>query len=67
MWGWPSPRHMKRGLPKSELRRLDDFYNDYGLWQGWLKEKEPGDDDPAHPADDLGDWDADRIQGDLNR
>jgi hypothetical protein len=63
LFGWRSVRHMKRGLPKSELQRLDAFYNDFGLWQGFLKVKEPGSDDPSHPADDLGDWDAEKIQG----
>jgi len=65
MFGWQSVRHMKRGLPPAELRRLHDFYEDYGQWQGFLVEKKPGEDDPAHPADGLGDWDMERIQGDL--
>ena len=64
LWGWPSVRHMKRGLPPRELRRLSDFYHDYGLWSGFLNEKKPGDDEPPHPADDI-DMDPDRIQGDL--
>ncbi len=69
MFGWPSVRHMRRGLPKEELRRLFDFYQDYGRIIGFgfdtrLVIKEPGDEDPPHPADDI-DMDPDRIQGDL--
>ena len=64
LFGWPSVRHLRRGLPKAELRRLFDFYQDYGKWTGFLTEKKPGDDDPSHPADDIN-VDPDRIQGDL--
>ena len=63
LFGWPSVRHMRRGLPKTELQRLHDFYIEYGLLQGFLEEPKPGDEEPEHPADKLSDWEAERIRG----
>jgi hypothetical protein len=66
LFGWKSARHLRRGLPKSELQKLYGFYQDYGLWQGWLERKEPGTDEPEHPADQLGLWEQERYQGGPN-
>jgi hypothetical protein len=57
---------MRRGLPKAELRRLWHFYLDLGVQQGWLKIKEPGEEDLA-PGELPQDWDADSLTGAPNK
>lgn len=59
MFGWGSPRVMRRALPNSEMMRLEKFYEDYMHLQARLMGAKPveGPKVDAEPAP----WDAELI------
>lgn len=55
LFGWGSRRHMRRGLPNSELVFLEKFYEDY-MRAMYGDQPEPEAEDDPGP-----DWDAETI------
>lgn len=63
LFGWRSVRHMRRGLPNSELVKLEKFYYDYLRRMGLAKTPDEAESSDNPPLPD--NWESEQFPGEF--